>query len=101
MIEEPLTAASLPRKLVSELIPRLNKRLTASGTVLGEPALRPGQVIRIEGVGEEFGGLYRATSVTHTVDGGGFRTNFNARKEIWFGSIPAPDQGATHVRLSF
>jgi len=101
MIEEPLTATSLPRKLVSELIPRLNRRLTASGTVLGEPALRAGDVIRIEGAGAEFGGLYRATSVTHTIDGGGFRTSFGARKEIWFGSIPAPDQGAVPVRVSF
>jgi hypothetical protein len=101
MIEEPLTAASLPRKLVSELIPRLNKRLTASGTVLGEPQLRPGNVVRIEGVGQEFGGLYRTTSVTHTIDGGGFRTSFATRKEIWFGSIPAASQGAVPVRLTF
>jgi len=101
MIEEPLTATSLPRKLVSELIPRLNRRLTATGTVLGEPTLRAGDVLRIEGTGEEFGGLYRATSVTHTIDGGGFRTSFGARKEIWFGSIPAADQGALPVRVSF
>ncbi|MDB5898481.1 MAG: putative rane protein [Ramlibacter sp.] len=101
MIEEPLTAVSIPRKLVSELIPRLNKRLTASGTVIGEPTLRAGDVVRIEGVGEEFGGLYRATSVTHTLDGGGFRTTFGARKEVWFGSIPLADQGAVPVRLSF
>ena len=101
MIQEPLTATSLPRKLVSELIPKLNKRLTATGTVLGEPTLRAGDVLRIEGTGEEFGGLYRATSVTHTIDAGGFRTSFGARKEIWFGSIPAPDQGALPVRISF
>lgn len=101
MIEEPLTATSLPRKLVSELIPKLNRRLTATGTVLGEPALRAGDVLRIEGTGEEFGGLYRATSVTHTIDGGGYRTSFGARKEIWFGSIPPHDQGARRVRVSF
>lgn len=101
MIEEPLTAASLPRKLVSELIPRLNRRLTATGTVPGEPRLRAGDVLRIEGTGEEFGGLYRASSVTHTIDAGGFRTSFGARKEIWFGSIPAADQGALPLRASF
>lgn len=101
MIDEPLTASSLPRKLVSELIPKLNKRLTATGTVLGEPTLRAGDVLRIEGTGEEFGGLYRATSVTHTIDGGGYRTSFGARKEIWLGSIPPHDQGANRVRVSF
>jgi hypothetical protein len=101
MIEEPLTPTSIPRKLVSELIPRLNRRLTATGTVLGDPTIRAGNVLRIEGVGEEFGGLYRATAVTHTLDGGGFRTQFEARKEIWFGSIPLADQGAIPVRMSF
>jgi hypothetical protein len=100
MIDEPLTPTSIPRRLVAELIPKLNKRLTASGTVLGEPLLRAGNVLRIEGVGEEFGGLYRATQVTHTLDGGGFRTRFNARKEIWFGSIPLADQGAVPLRVS-
>jgi hypothetical protein len=101
MVDEPLTATAIPRKLIAELIPRLNKRLTASGTVLGEPLLRAGNVLRIEGVGEEFGGLYRATSVVHTLDGGGFRTRFEARKEIWFGSIPLADQGAVPLRVSF
>jgi hypothetical protein len=101
MIDEPLTPTSIPRKLVSELIPKLNKRLTATGTVIGDPNIRAGNVIRIEGAGEEFGGLYRATSVTHTIDSGGFRTQFEARKEIWFGSIPLADQGAVPVRLSF
>ena len=101
LIQEPLTLTSLPRKLISELIPKLNKRLTASGTVLGDPSIRPGNVIRIENAGEEFGGLYRATSVTHTIDGAGFRTRFDVRKEIWFGSIPLADQGAVPVRLSF
>ena len=56
-------------------------------------------MLRIEGVGEQFGGLYRVTSVTHTLDGGGFRTSFEVRKEIWFGSIPLPDQGAVPVRV--
>jgi hypothetical protein len=101
MIQEPLTASSIARKLVSELIPKLNKRLTATGTVLGEPTLRAGDVIRIEGAGVEFGGLYRATSVTHTIDAGGFRTSFGARKEIWFSSIPEPEQLAVPVRITF
>jgi len=101
MVDEPLTPTSIPRRLVSELIPKLNKRLTASGTVIGDPTIRAGNVIRIEGAGEEFGGLYRATSVTHTIDSGGFRTQFEGRKEIWFGSIPLADQGAIPVRMSF
>ncbi len=86
---------------MAELIPKLNRRLTATGSVLGEPRLRAGNVLRIEGAGEEFGGLYRVTGVTHTLDSGGYRTAFEVRKEIWFGSIPLSDQGAIPVRLSF
>jgi len=100
LIEEPLTLTSIPRRLVSELLPKLNSRLTASGSIVGNPQLRAGDVLRIEGVGQEFGGLYRATAVTHSLDTGGFRTRFEARKEIWFGSIPPADQGAVPVRVA-
>jgi hypothetical protein len=101
LIEEPLTPTSLPRKLVGELIPKLNKRLTATGSTIGDPRIRAGTVLRIEGTGEEFGGLYRVTGATHTIDASGYRTRFEARKEIWFGSIPLADQGAVPVRASF
>ena len=47
-------------------------------------------MLGIEAVGDEFGGLYRVTSSTHTIDGSGYRTSFEARKEVWFGSIPLP-----------
>jgi hypothetical protein len=100
LIKEPLTPASAARKLVAELIPKLNKRLTASGSCLGDPAIRVGGVLRIEGVGEQFGGHYRVVSVQHRLDSAGFRTRFDLRKEIWFGSIPAFDQGAVPIRVA-
>lgn len=101
LIDDPLTLATAPRKLVSELIPKLNKRLTATGTTLGDPRIIAGKVLRIAGVGVQFGGLWRVTEATHTLDGGGYRTHFELRKEIWFGSIPASAQGAIPVRFSF
>jgi phage protein D len=101
LVDEPLTATSIPRKLIGELLPKLNNRLTATGSTIGDPRIRAGTVVRIEGVGEEFGGLYRVTSATHSIDGSGYRTSFEARKEIWFGSIPLGDQGAIPIRASF
>lgn len=100
LIEEPVTLVSAPRKIISELIPKLNGRLTGSGSTVGDPRIRAGSVIRLEGLGVQFGGLYRVTSATHTMDGGGYRTAFEARKEIWFGSIPLPEQGALPLRVS-
>jgi phage protein D len=101
LIHDPLTLATAPRKLVSELIPKLNKRLTATGTTLGDPGIIAGKVLRITGVGVQFGGLWRVTEATHTLDSGGYHTHFELRKEIWFGSIPPFAQGALPVRVSF
>ncbi|WP_046867560.1 phage late control D family protein [Microvirga massiliensis] len=99
-IDEPVTLSTAPRRVISELIPRLNKRLTGAGRAIGDPHIRAGAVIKLLGLGSEFGGLYRVTSATHTIDSAGYLTRFEARKEIWFGSIPAPEQGAVPIRLS-
>ncbi len=100
LIEDPVTLVSAPGKIISELIPRLNNRLTGSGSTIGDPRIRAGSVLRLEGIGVQFGGLYRVTSATHTIDSGGYRTNFEVRKEIWFGSIPLALQGAVKAQVS-
>ena len=91
--------ATAPNTILGELLPRLNNRLTATGTTIGNPAIKAGRVIDLDGLGDQFGGLYRITSCTHTIDGGGFRTSFEARKEVWFGSIPRPKGVSGLVRL--
>lgn len=100
LVGRPVTLADAPRTILGELLPRLNRRLTGGGSTVGDPRIRAGGVLRLEGLGERFGGLYRATSVTHSVDSGGWRTSFEARKEIWFGSIPLSEQGAFSVRVA-
>jgi phage protein D len=47
-----------------------------SGTCIGMPALRAGDQIEIRGVGQRFSGRYRLTQVSHSIDQGGYRTNF-------------------------
>ena len=100
VIKKPISPLAAPREIVSRLIPKLNQRLTGSGSTVGDPLIRPGAVLKLEGLGVEFSGLYRVTSATHSIDSGGYRTSFQVRKEIWFGSIPLPDQGAVPVRLA-
>lgn len=99
IIREPVTVASAPRRIITELIPRLNQRLTGSGSTVGDPRIRAGTVLRLEGLGVQFGGLYRVTSATHTIDASGYRTRFDVRKEIWFGSVPLADQGAVPIKI--
>ncbi|WP_433972853.1 phage late control D family protein [Tunturiibacter lichenicola] len=87
------------QSILGELLPRLNNRLTASGSTIGDPRIKASRVINIEGAGDQFGGLYRITQATHAFDSGGYRTSFQARKEVWFGSIPLPKSPANLVRL--
>lgn len=98
-VQEPVSLATAPRVLVGKLLPRLNKRLTGSGSTVGDPTIKAGSVVQLEGIGEQLGGRYRVTSATHTLGRGGYRTSFEVRKEIWFGSIPLIEQGA--VKLGF
>jgi hypothetical protein len=99
LAEEPATLATAPRVILGKLIPQLNRRLTGSGTTIGDTRIRAGGVLRLEGVGQSLGGLYRVTSANHSLDSSGYRTSFEVCKEIWFGSIPAHEQGANLVNF--
>jgi uncharacterized protein len=79
-IDSPVDAV---KWALGELRRRVNSRITARGTIVGAPALRVGDVVSIAGVGRTFSGsTYRLTAVTHSLDGEGYRTTFNARKEL-------------------
>jgi hypothetical protein len=84
--------------LLSELLPRLNNRLTASASIIGNPRIKAGKVINIDGIPGQFGGKYRVTSATHTIDTS-YRTQFDMRKEVWFGSIPVPKGASGLLRV--
>jgi uncharacterized protein len=97
---KPTGFAAAPQKILTELLPRLNNRLTGSGNTIGNPKIKANKVVNFEGLGSEFSGLYRVTSATHTLDSSGYKTAFQARKEVWFGSIPTPKGAAGIVRLN-
>ncbi len=96
---KPASYANAPRMILSELLPKLNNRLTGSGSTVGDPRIKAGRVVQLDGLGQQFGGLYRITSATHNIDGSGYRTSFKARKEVWFGSIPLPKARNGLLRL--
>ncbi|MFZ2162583.1 MAG: hypothetical protein WAW02_10230 [Sideroxyarcus sp.] len=98
VLNEALDSKTAPRALVSKLLAKLNNRLTGSGRCVGDPRIQAGALMRLEGVGKQFGGLYRVTSATHSIDGGGYQTSFELRKEVWFGSVPLLEQGAVTIQ---
>jgi hypothetical protein len=91
--------ATAVKEALVELLERLNSRLTGSGSAVGNPEIRAGRVIDLQGLGERFSGLYRITSATHTFDSGGYKTSFEVRYEVWFGSIPTPPTRSSFLRL--
>jgi uncharacterized protein len=96
---KPASFALAPQKILSELLPRLNNRLTGTGSAVGDLRIKAGAVINLEGLGDQFSGLYRITSATHSIDSGGYRTSFEVRKEVWFGSIPVPKGAGGLLRV--
>ncbi len=56
--------------------------ITGSGSSVGLPELRAGQVVTMAGLGARFDGDYRLTKTTHSLGGGGYTTTFDARKEV-------------------
>ena len=78
-VDQPIEAI---RRSVAELRRRLNSRVTGRGTAIGDPRLRAGSVIAITGLGSWSGANYRLTSVTHVLDGSGYRTSFEVRQEV-------------------
>jgi phage protein D len=55
--------------------------IRADGVCIGEPRIRSGTVLRIEGIGDRFTGTYYVLSAEHLFrPGKGFRTHFSARR---------------------
>lgn len=72
-VKSPLDAAALAKAMLQEILEGFYE---GSGTCVGLPELRAGQMVVIRGVGKRFSGHYRLKRVTHTIDGSGYRTSF-------------------------
>jgi hypothetical protein len=81
-IASPVDLAGSALRIVSELRSRLNKRMTGSGSCVGDPSIRAGKLIRLDGMGPDFSGDYRVSSATHTIDASGYQTHFEAFREL-------------------
>lgn len=66
-------AVAFAKAILTEILEGL---FEGSGSCIGIPELRAGEMIDISGVGKRFSGKYRLRTVTHTIDGSGYRTMF-------------------------
>ena len=61
---------------------RLNL-ITGEASCFGEPGLKPGQQVQLNGLGQIFSGQYFVTSVTHRYDSDGeYRTDFKVKRNL-------------------
>jgi uncharacterized protein len=68
--------------IAHELRTKLNRRLTGTGSAVGDPRIRAGAVVRLENLGPDFSGDYRVVSATHSMGASGYVTQFEVMKEI-------------------
>jgi phage protein D len=67
-------AAALAKAMLQQIQEGL---FEGTGSCIGLPALRAGDTVAIRGVGRRFSGTYLLSQVRHTIDEGGFRTEFD------------------------
>lgn len=75
-----LDADRIRLKGIALLRKSLRELLTADGSMIGWPELRPGIHVKIGGLYPPFDGLYYVTQTVHTFDGGGYKTQFSLRR---------------------
>lgn len=80
VVTEPAQTQAEANGLAKALLDRLaNAYVTADGEGFGNPKIRAGSIVQIEGVGDQYGGTYRVNSTVHTVGSGGtYRTEFSS-----------------------
>lgn len=54
--------------------------ITGKGSCIGNPELRSRMVVELKGLGKRFSGNYYVTATTHTINTGGYRTDFDVKR---------------------
>ena len=82
--------------------------ITARGEVAGNKLgqiIKPGQMVKISGVGEAYTGLYYLSQVTHALNANGYIQQFEARRNalnsVSFGAIAAGTAAVALTALDF
>ncbi|MCW4464562.1 hypothetical protein OK351_03450 [Glutamicibacter sp. MNS18] len=77
-----LTEADAIKAADAHLHELAGQLITGTGSTVGLPALRAGQVISLAALGARFDGNYRVFKTVHTLGGTGYSTSFEVRKEV-------------------
>lgn len=72
--------AEANERALADLELRAMDYIIGNGSCIGDPRIRARIVIELKGLGKRFSGNYYVTSATHTIDGGGYRTDFEVKR---------------------
>ena len=61
---------------------RANEFFTGTGRCIGQPEMRPGDNIRLSGLGQRYDGTYYVTKTVHTFNASGYLTEFSVRRDF-------------------
>lgn len=80
---EPVKTQAEGNALAQALLDKLaNGYIAAEGTAQGNPRIKAGAKVKINGVGTTFGGTYRVATSTHVLRGGGTYTTHFANSPV-------------------
>ncbi|MFZ2498188.1 phage baseplate assembly protein V [Methanosarcina sp.] len=71
-------ATSLAKSILTEILQGLYE---GSGSTIGNPKLRAGDMVEIRGIGRRFSGKYTLSKVTHTISTSGYITQFEVSQK--------------------
>lgn len=81
VVDAPVASVEEAHNLaVSLLTERAYEFITGTGQVIGLPDLRPGDNIELDLRSPRFSGTYYVKKVTHSINDGGYRTDFEVRR---------------------
>ena len=82
IVDRPLRSDEEAKRLAVRTLENISKEMVkGSGSTVGLPDLRSGNVVQIGGLGKRFSGRYFVTSTTHQIGDGGYTTQFECRRE--------------------
>lgn len=82
VVDKPVYTEREAKRIARALLLDQHKRMVrATGTTVGLPRLRAGSKVEIRNIGSRLSGIYFVTETTHTLNGSGYTTRFQARRE--------------------
>jgi phage protein D len=88
VVDEPVTSQEEADKLArAHLLDRAYEYITGDGKVIGLPDLRPGDNVKLDGIGKRFSGEYYVKQVVHSLSASGFFTEFKVRRVFDGGTL--------------